>query len=278
MARKKNNPEAQRAQMLANSSEIAELINLDHKMSIKEKANFILEEADKTMTEICNKADSIKIDGWNQVAEILAEITLMDKRWFLELVEIRKDIMLGKSQEEIADKYKTGVNDQIDWLSRQAIMKKQFYEDMSNKDSAFSKLAISEIDVDNPTETELDESSYLELPEEVKTIIEDCAKTRNYINTVLWPRLDKFADCFAIECQAEPWEFHDLLKWYHYRQGGYPLPGSAPKLWSIINKFQYAMRQMDRFGIDFGSQYCERAGLQFEFVHECEDSFHNWDL
>lgn len=278
MARKKNNPEAQRAQMLANSSEIAELINLDHKMSIKEKANFILEEADKTMTKICNKADSIKIDGWNQVAEILAETTLMDKRWFLELVEIRKDIMLGKSQEEIADKYKTGVSDQIDWLSRQAIMKKQFYEDMSNKDSAFSKLAISEIDVDNPTETELDESSYLELPEEVKTIIEDCAKTRNYINTVLWPRLYKFADCFAIECQAEPWEFHDLLKWYHYRQGGYPLPGSAPKLWSIINKFQYAMRQMDRFGIDFGRQYCERAGLQFEFVHECEDSFHNWDL
>lgn len=278
MARKKNNPEAQRAQMLANSSEIAELINLDHKMSIKEKANFILEEADKTMTEICNKADSIKIDGWNQVAEILAETTLMDKRWFLELVEIRKDIMLGKSQEEIADKYKTGVSDQIDWLSRQAIMKKQFYEDMSNKDSAFSKLAISEIDVDNPTETELDESSYLELPEEVKTIIEDCAKTRNCINTVLWPRLHKFADCFAIECQAESWEFYDLLKWFHYRQGGYPLPGSAPKLWDIINKFQYALRQMDKYGIEFGRQYCERAGLQFEFVHECEDSFHNWDL
>lgn len=278
MARKKNNPEAQRAQMLANSSEIAELINLDHKMSIKEKANFILEEADKTMTEICNKADSIKIDGWNQVAEILAETTLMDKRWFLELVEIRKDIMLGKSQEEIADKYKTGVSDQIDWLSRQAIMKKQFYEDMSNKDSAFSKLAISEIDVDNPTETELDESSYLELPEEVKTIIEDCAKTRNYINTVLWPRLHKFADCFAIECQAESWEFYDLLKWFHYRQGGYPLPGSAPKLWDIINKFQYALRQMDKYGIEFGRQYCERAGLKFEFVHECEDSFHNWDL
>ena len=278
MARKKNNPEAQRAQMLANSSEIAELINLDHKMSIKEKANFILEEADKTMTEICNKADSIKIDGWNQVAEILAETTLMDKRWFLELVEIRKDIMLGKSQEEIADKYKTGVSDQIDWLSRQAIMKKQFYEDMSNKDSAFSKLAISEIDVDNPTETELDESSYLELPEEVKTIIEDCAKTRNYINTVLWPKLRKFADCFAIECQAESWEFYDLLKWFHYRQGGYPLPGSAPKLWDIINKFQYALRQMDKYGIEFGRQYCERAGLKFEFVHECKDSFHNWDL
>ena len=277
MARKKN-LEAERNRMLQNSSEIAELIKLDPNADIKTKANLILSEADKTMTEICEKADSIKIDGWSEVAELLADTTLIDKWWFLELVDVRKDIMLGKSREEIAEKKLTGIEDLSDRLAKQAIMKKQFYQDMQNQTNEFSKLAFADIEIDNPTDAQLDDNDYMQLPDDVKSIIDNCAKTRNYINTILWPRLDKFADCFAIECQAEPWEFHDLLKWYHYRQGGYPLPGSAPKLWSIINKFQYAMRQMDRFGIDFGRQYCERAGLQFEFVHECRDEFHNWDL
>jgi hypothetical protein len=38
------------------------------------------------------------------------------------------------------------------------------------------------------------------------------------------------------------------------------------------------MRQMDKYGFDFGREYCKRAGLNFDFEHECMDSFFEWDL
>lgn len=274
MARKKKNEERQRQQMIEDANHIADQLGLDKSADIKVCAKQIIEAADQVMKEICEKSDSIKIDGWQQVKEHMAETVLIDKGLFFELVEVRCCVLNGNSIS--FDKQLPKIDDGFDWTIKHAEMQRRLYKELERTQGDLTKVLTNAIEPE--VEAEIDESQYIEWPNEVKQIIDDCAKTRNYINGVLWPRLAKFANAFAIYCQAETWEFYDILKWYHYRQGDYPSKGNAPKLWDIINKFQYAMRQMDKYGFDFGREYCKRAGLNFDFEHECMDSFFEWDL
>ena len=277
MARgKKNNEEAMQAR-LQNSVEIAEQLGL-HSASydIKTKARIILEAADKIQEQICAAADSIKIEGFEQAKEILGDTVMLTKPFFLELVDIRRKAIFDQSPEwnENKDKQLPKIEEGTKWTATMDATRKKVYEDIAEHNGRITKL------LSNDAEIDVNEANLpmIDAPEEFLELLDDCAATRQRINTELWPQMAKYHDCFTVECEAEDWEFHDIMRWWHYRKGGYPTEGSKPYLWAILDKFQYAFRQCNKYGLDFCDSYLERFGLDVQISGPVQDNAYEWDL
>lgn len=277
MARgKKNNEEAMQAR-LQNSVEIAEQLGLHNaSYDVKTKAHIILEAADKVQSSICALADSIKIDGFNEAKDILGEQIMLTKPFFLELVEIRRKALFDDSVEWSASKDKevVKIEDGTKWAATMDATRKKVYEEAARNNGNITRMLSNDAEID-VNETDL---PMIDLPDEFVELLDSCAKTRQKINTELWPQMAKYHDCFTVECEAEDWEFHDIMRWWHYRKGGYPTEGSKPYLWAILDKFQYAFRQCNKYGLDFCEGYLERFGLDVQISGPVQDNAYEWDL
>lgn len=276
MARKKKNDEDQRHQMLIDSQEIGEQLGLTMQMSKHELANKILKAADSLQSEICEKADSIKVDGFKQFKDMLADTVLVTKGFFFELVDIRRKAMYGELDFDKLTEQTGKIDEGTQWAAKHDEMRKQLLASLRANNGEFDKVLTTAAEADITVETD---DAFMQWPDDVKELIDDCAKTRQLINTQLWPKMSKYANAFAVWCDAEPWEFHDLIRWYHYRAGGYPTAGSKPYLWAILDKFQYAIRQCREYGLDFADGYLERFGIEVNIkTDKPDDNAYIWDL
>lgn len=277
MARKKQNPDDERHAMLQDSEAIGNQLMLTSAMSIAERSRLIFSAADKLMTEICLAADSIKIDGFKQFEEGFADSVLVTKPFFFDVVDIRRKAIYGELDTDKLQEQANKTDEGTEWTAKHNEMRKLLLAQLVKTDGEFTTILTTSAEAD--TNVHSDEADFIEWPEDIKKLIDECAKTRQHINKVLWPSMDKYANAFAIWCEADKWEFHDLLKWWHYRQGGYPKEGSKPKAWELIDKFQYMLRQSRKYGFDFIDGYLDRFGLDIDVIKEKpDDNAYIWDL
>ena len=97
--------------------------------------------------------------------------------------------------------------------------------------------------------------------EEFEKIMEDSAKTRMYINDVLYKEYKKYAAAeeYITKLELNYGDFKNLVDWEHYKEGGYPTPTTPAKLWSIFNKYAHAMNLMSKY------EFVQQNDLNKEF-------------
>ena len=66
-----------------------------------------------------------------------------------------------------------------------------------------------------------------------------------------------------------------ILDYEYYKEGGYPSPQTPAKLWSLFNKYNEAMRMMNRYGFTQQNSLNHEFGLNVE-LHEAHPVEHPW--
>ena len=210
--------------------------------------------------EICECSDYIKINKLDEASEL----TQIDKSTWLDFVRIASLKDVGKLQEKAISKFEK------DFEKRLLItnLRKAFLESyMSSNDMKIT-------DEDNYKYTPFDDYS----SEEFQKIMEDAAKKRVYINTVLRRKYKEISNAavYITNMNLKPSDFKNLVDWEYYKNGGYPAPNSPSKVWSIFNKYDHAFRLMKTYMFDK-----EVSALQREFglettLHTPQTVSHSW--
>lgn len=243
------------------SYEIAqELLGLSPTDDSKEQVRKLVFAANDILTEICQNADKIKIDLFEEVGDIVP----IDKTRWTEFVSLsaRENV-----SEDILQKYEE---------------KFQESQYIINLRAMFINTRIrngSEAQFPDKDRTEVQEVSESDTysSEEFDRILEDAVEVRRYINGTLWPSFRQLWEAAAhvTKLALTYKEFKDLVDWEHYRHGGYPNENSKPKLWSIINRFDYALRLMKYFEFPQIDTLLKKFGLDIEMSdhHATVESF-----
>lgn len=210
--------------------------------------------------EICQCSDYIKIDKLDEASEL----TQIDKQTWLEFVRIASLKDVGKLQEKAISKFEK------DFEKRLLItnLRKSFLESyMSSNDMKIT-------DEDNYKYVPFDDYS----SDEFLKIMEDAAKKRVYINTVLRPKYKEISNAaqYITNLKLSAKEFKELVDWEHYKDGGYPNPTSPSKIWKIFERYDHAYRLMRTYLFDD-----EVNALQKEFgleltLHTPQPKNHSW--
>ena len=76
------------------------------------------------------------------------------------------------------------------------------------------------------------------------------ASTREYINMVCRKQYKKYSNAaqYITNLELKASDFKNLVDYEYYKEGGYPSPQTPAKLWSLFNKYNEAMRMMNRYG------------------------------
>lgn len=189
----------------------------------------LVDNACELQHEICRLADSIKIDGLDEAKQILT----IDKGTWNEFVSITAKKMYGKYSEKAVEKFEQKVED-----SR--------YK--SNLHQAFLDSYLSDEDIKIVDESEHSSYDYKDISEDdFGKLLEKHAKTRDYINNVLYSRYDelKKAAYFITDGQLQLKDFKDLVDWEVYKES--EDPKYKDKAWLIYKPFARMFRIMTEF-------------------------------
>jgi len=212
----------------------------DEQLSLKNKevidqVHDLVDLADELMCEICSMSDDIKI---NDLAKV-QELTPIDKKTYLDFVNIcalknndaLKEKAVGRFEEDFAKRL---------FITN---LRHSFLESYMNGD----ELHIT--DEDNEEYKPFTDYK----SDEFDAIMQDSAKKREYLNTVLWKQYKSIAKAaeYITDCELEYKDFKNLVDWQHYKDGGYPSPTSPSKIWAIFNKFNYAHRTLTKWGYEY---------------------------
>lgn len=106
--------------------------------------------------------------------------------------------------------------------------------------------------------------------ETFKQVVETCAETRHEINSVLWKRMGAIQSAMAILFGKEKKWYAELNNAYHYREGGYPGPNSAPRHESAADKVAIMFLVLEKAGHEgLVADYLRNAyGLQLTRVSD----------
>jgi len=239
-------------------NQVNEELNLSGK-TVNEQIHMMVNACLEIQAEICQMADSIKIDDLLKVQDI----TDIDKKTYLDFVNICALKNNDKLKEKAIQKFEN------DFANRLVIanLRHTFLDSyMSGNDLKIT-----------------DEDNYEYKPfgdyksEEFEKIMEDSAKKREYINTVLYGRYKKIAKAaeYITQCELEYGKFKELVDWEYYKNGGYPQPTSPAKLWSIFNRYNEAIRLMTKYEFTQQDELNKEFGLGVNLL-EPQPVEHPW--
>ena len=210
---------------------------------IHEQVHILVDKCNVLQTEICQCADSIKIDDLTKVQDI----TDIDKKTYLDFVNICALKNKDKLKEKAIAKFES------DFENRLFI---------SNLRHSFLESYMSGYDLKITDEGNQEYKPFVDYKsEEFEQIMEDSAKTRMYINDVLYKQYKKYAAAaeYITKLELNYGDFKNLVDWEHYKEGGYPTPTTPAKLWSIFNKYAHAMNLMSKY------EFVQQNDLNKEF-------------
>ena len=210
---------------------------------IHEQVHILVDKCNVLQTEICQCADSIKIDDLTKVQDI----TDIDKKTYLDFVNICALKNKEKLKEKAIAKFES------DFENRLFI---------SNLRHSFLESYMSGYDLKITDEGNQEYKPFVDYKsEEFEQIMEDSAKTRMYINDVLYKQYKKYAAAaeYITKLELNYGDFKNLVDWEHYKEGGYPTPTTPAKLWSIFNKYAHAMNLMSKY------EFIQQNDLNKEF-------------
>lgn len=211
----------------------------------------LIDAANEIQCEICSMSDDIKI---NDLAKV-QEITPVDKKTYLDFVNICSLKNNDKLQEKAIGKFEE------DFARRLFItnLRHTFLDSYMNGDNL--KITDEDNEEYKPF-TDYESDEFLK-------IMEDSAKKREYINTVLYRQFKSLAKAaeYITDLELTNKDFKNLSDWQYYKDGGYPSPNSPSKIWAIFDKFNYAHRTLTKWGYNAVAD-----DLNYEFGLEINES------
>ena len=220
---------------------------------INEQVHILVDKCDELQTSICQYADSIKIDDLTKVQDI----TDIDKKTYLDFVNICALKNKDKLKEKAIAKFES------DFENRLFI---------SNLRHSFLESYMSGYDLKITDEDNQEYKPYSDYKsEEFEKIMEDSAKTRMFINDVLYKQYKKYAAAaeYITKLELNYGDFKKLVDWEHYKEGGYPTPTTPAKLWSIFDKYANAMNLMSKYGFTQQNELNKEFGLDIKLMTPC---------
>ena len=267
MARRKKNlsEEEQKSAKLAKLEKsyfaVVESGIIDETMTVTEKVQKLIEAAVKLQGEIFGKSDEIRIKDLEKVQEFAN----IDKGTYLDFVKICVLKNNDKLKEKTISKYENDLNKKSHIIS----LKQTFLNSYMNG----KELQIADDEAD-----EIKKSIEKRSCDEFEKIMQDSAKKREYITTILnrkYKTLAKAAE-FVSNGELIQKDFKSLVDWQYFADGGYPTPKSPSKIWSIFNKFNYAYRTLEKWGYNKTSETLnEEFGLVISTT-EPKPVVHKW--
>ena len=224
---------------------------LDNTLSTNDQVHCIIEWADELQTEICAKADYIKIEAYNVVKESWPELGIPKTVW-QELVHLRR----LQRHTTLSDDFIAKVALTFEGAKNVTALRSTLLEAIKNN-------ALDSVQVPTcETEKTLQFDSTADLSEEFVELLNECADVRHEIDSQLWTKMRILGDAFC-HLTKEPYgTFKHLLDLWHYRHGGWPKETTPPRIWSTIARFINEYDMLERYGFDMASSWCARLGLQ----------------
>lgn len=212
-------------------------------------------------SQICQKADSIKIDDYEQANKI----TPISKGLYTEFVSIAARKIQGKFNEKSAEK----LDEEFDTKLLDINLLNTFL----NTYVADKELRLADSD-DDKFEPFKDRKS-----EDFQKLLEKSAYTRIEINESLYPQLKQLGNAAEYITNGEVTykEFKQLNDFEYYKDGGYPSPSSPSRSWSIYKRFADAHRLMKKYEIDQADELSYEFGLNIN-IEELHPVTHPWML
>lgn len=217
---------------------------------INEQVHMLVDKCNELQGQICQHADSIKIDDLTKVQDI----TDIDKKTYLDFVNICALKNKDKLKEKAIAKFES------DFENRLFI---------SNLRHSFLESYMSGYDLKITDEDNQEYKPYSDYKsEEFERIMEDSAKTRMFINDVLYKQYKKYAAAaeYITKLELNYGDFKKLVDWEHYKEGGYPTPTTPAKLWSIFEKYNNAIRLMEKYEFTQQKNLNKEFGLNVELT------------
>ena len=217
---------------------------------VNEQVHALVDRCNVLQTEICQMSDSIKIDDLTKVQDI----TDIDKKTYLDFVNICALKSNDKLKEKAIAKFES------DFESRLFI---------SNLRHSFLESYMSGYDLKITDESNQEYKPFADYKsEEFEKIMEDSAKKREYINKVLYGQYKKYAKAaeYITKLELNYGDFKKLVDWEHYKDGGYPTPTTPAKLWSIFDKYNNAIRLMEKYEFTQQKDLNKEFGINIELT------------
>ena len=217
---------------------------------INEQVHILVDKCNELQGKICQHADSIKIDDLTKVQDI----TDIDKKTYLDFVNICALKNKDKLKEKAIAKFES------DFENRLFI---------SNLRHSFLESYMSGYDLKITDEGNQEYKPFVDYKsEEFEKIMEDSAKTRMYINDVLYRQYKKYAAAaeYITKLELNYGDFKNLVDWEHYKEGRYPTPTTPAKLWSIFNKYAHAMNLMSKYEFTQQNDLNKEFGLDIKLM------------
>lgn len=220
---------------------------------INEQIHILVDKCNALQTEICQMADSIKIEDLTKVQDI----TDIDKKTYLDFVNICALKSNDKLKEKAIAKFES------DFENRLFI---------SNLRHSFLESYMSGYDLKITDESNQEYKPFADYKsEEFEKIMEDSAKKREYINKILYGQYKKYAKAaeYITKLELNYGDFKKLVDWEHYKEGGYPSPTTPAKLWSIFDKYAHAMNLMSKYEFTQQNELNKEFGLDIKLMTPC---------
>ena len=228
------------------------LLKLSSMKTVNEKVRALVFAANEVLTQICENADKIKIDMYDEASEILP----IDKPRWKEFAKLAYKVAQGDIKDSMIEKTHEKLHESL-YISQ---LKKSFFDTyvMNGSTAMFVKKDDVPYDGLNNDNTFSDD--------DFEQLLLDAVNVRHYLNTVLWPAFKNFAQAafYITKGELEYKHFKDLVDWEHYKNGGYPSEKSKPKLWAIFDKFDYSYRLMYKYGFNQINALKRQFGFEIE--------------
>ena len=228
------------------------LLKLDEIKTVPEKVRALVFAANEVLTQICENADKIKIDMFEEASDIID----IDKPRWKEFAKLAYKVAHGDIKESLIEKTHEKLHETL-YVTQ---LKKSFF-DTYVRDGATAKF----VKKDEVSYNALDNENVFD-SNEFEELLTDAVNVRHYLNTVLWPAFKNFGQAafYITKGELEYKHFKDLVDWEHYKNGGYPSEKSKPKLWSIFDKFDYSYRLMHKYGFNQIDALKRQFGFEIE--------------
>lgn len=267
MARKKKaeiNEEINRQAFYAVDIELG-LSKMD---TMKEQVRAIILAADKVQDAICMNADAIKVDAYRIIKGGYQEIGMSPKCW-LDTVSMRRLQFNQNLSQEFIEKVKKLRDGAVSDIA----LRDSILDGMSRGTEAKN---IELPTVESPKDIQYDKA--LAVDDNFIKLLDASAHCREYIDNVLYPKLNQYSQAFEYLTKETHKEFKTILDMWHYRNGGWPSENTPPRIWRVAAGFRFMHDLLDRYGFDMLNDWIARFGIEAKFNNVSPTAFKWGDL
>jgi hypothetical protein len=216
--------------------------------TLNDKVQKLIISADDLQSAICDMADQIKIHNFQQISEQYPDLGIIPNIW-VELVHLRRLQLFSNLPDEVIQK----ISQQILGGNNITALRESLITSLSKS---------TELQAPSVSEPKQLKYEHLEtLDSEFMEILNESAKLRNELDSMLWPKMGLYRDAFTFLTGETGGTFKLILDMYHYRNGGWPSEKTPPRFWSVVKRFKDAYLSLDKYGFDLAKNWTSRFGM-----------------